>query len=137
MKRIMSLVFLLLLSINAYGMSEVEKAYKEKMELLNTKASINSSHRRILGISMKDDEEMYQLCKELNNTNRRFQMDCSVHATNKEIGESDLREANLQRDEILKEVTEIKIKLTDKFGKLPKWWKASEKAVTDRINSSP
>ena len=130
----MSLVFLLLLNINAYGISEPEKVYKEKMESLSTKALKNSFNRRILENNIKDDAEMYQLCKEQNNTNRRFQMDCSIHATNKEMGETDLREANKKRDEILKEVTEIKIKLVEKYGKLPKWWKASEKAIMDQLS---
>ena len=134
MKRIMSLVFLLLLNIDAYGISEREKVYKEEMELLSTMASKNSSNRRISEISMKDAAEMYQLCKEQNSTNKRFQMDCSIHETNKEMGETDLREANKKRDDILKEVAEIKAKLMEKFGKLPEWWKASEKTIMDQIN---
>jgi len=134
MKRIMSLVFLLFLSVNAYGISEREKAYKGEMELLSTKASKNSSNRRILEIGMNDSAEMYQLCKEHNNTNKRFQLDCSIHEINKKMSETDLKEAINKRDEILKEVTEIKIKLLEKFGRLPEWWKASEKAVMDQIN---
>lgn len=139
MKKSVILSFLLLYAIDVHGMSELEKAFKEKMESLSVDAFINCQKREIAKSQITLQEKMLEECNNYNARGHEIRSrffepkNCSDESRKKERVEDEYRELNKKKDSILKEKDEIKIKLIEKFDKLPKWWKESEKKITDEV----
>lgn len=100
-----------------YGMDELEKAYKEQLERYNSQISLNKSFLKITEESSLEylriaTEVLAHGGKRVSNKamSKYFQSERKVEELQGKINET----SNKRQD--------LKIKVLEKYGKLPDWW---------------
>lgn len=130
MKKIfISLNLFVLLAVTglSYGMSELEKEYKSQMELYNIelnciyyikRAEMDIEHvQELISLCMKHNRErVNEGYKYLENCDNKYEKDL-------EKAEKDYKEHRKHRDDISEKKDSLKLRVIERFGKLPKWWK--------------
>lgn len=177
MKQIIVVALLLCFVTTAYGMSELEKAYKEKLENINLDLGISMPNEQFIANlnyesassnynacikekqGIREADEKYNAKRKLLETENTLNEEMhspdsprrveegerSFERVEKEtdVGQTetpncdnykrDMYRAEDKQDQLkrkkealLKEKADLKIKVLEKFGKLPRWWKQSE-----------
>lgn len=115
-------LFFLALSVNAYAISELEKVYKDRLEDLNSTLDIGLHFK----LKLNELDHKYAItilnnCEEYRNSKQ-----CLEEKRALEKVDNEKVELLKRKEDILRQKAELKIKVVEKFGKLPAWWRKVE-----------
>ena len=126
MKKVLLIFALLICSSEVYGISELEKAYKEKLESINKGLSISIPFEKklydiksnVVSISLESCTDMQALSGVVNACEKE------QRESNELINE--LNRITKKEDGLIEQKQDLKIKILEKFEKLPLWWTKAE-----------
>ena len=110
-----------------YGMSALEEEYKQQMEVYNIRLRSAEFNISFAQTQIEHVREVIQLCGK-HNLERAAEgtklEDCdSKYGPKLNKAENDYKDYRKQKNEISDKKSDLKIRVIEKLGRLPKWWK--------------